>query len=535
MIRWPLPVFIGSATCLLATSSLAQEISPRIIDGTNATSNDWPYITALVTKGSSAYEGQFCGGSYIGDRYILTAAHCVERVSKEDFEVIVGINNLNNEHNEGVRLPVQQFYIHPEYNGNNLKNDIAIIELPRPLTSNEAIPVQLADAQTRNSTAVGTDLTVAGWGSTTPELGNHTTSAQLLEVTVPMVDQNTCADAFPSVTSGSGSENFCAGYQYEGYDSCRGDSGGPLVIDNDRTQLGIVSFGSIRCGYAGSYGVYTNISRYVDWIEQVTSGLSYSQSRFAGYKNLGQNRHKFTFTNISKTYDITNIHVSTGYSEVEVLSNKCALDGTLPVGESCSVTVQFDSAVYGLDYVGVTFDYQQNGNVYSVDSHALYEIAKSANPDLAEALSIQNVDVYSYEHPWQVTSDGVRSAPINHNERSTLILDGLPPGYYTFDVRVSSEVYDQSTLYVNSQSYFPISGEWKDEVEIYLPAASNRIKFDYRKNSAVDAGEDAVFISNFRSTSNPDSTSDASRSGGGGGSFGWLSLVLLLPLLRRKH
>lgn len=343
---------------MLATSSLAQEISPRIIDGTNATSNDWPYITALVTKGSSAYEGQFCGGSYIGDRYILTAAHCVERVSKEDFEVIVGINNLNNEHNEGVRLPVQHFYIHPEYNGSNLKNDIAIIELPRPLTSNEAVPVQLADAQTRNSTAVGTDLTVAGWGSTTPELGNHTTFAQLLEVTVPMVDQNTCADAFPSVTSDSGSENFCAGYQYEGYDSCRGDSGGPLVIDNDRTQLGIVSFGSIRCGYAGSYGVYTNISRYVDWIEQVTSGLSYSQSRFAGYKNLGQNRHEFTFTNLSTTDEINGILISAWGEGSELLANNCMLNGNLTAGDSCTVSVNFNASNYGLQPVGVTFDYQ---------------------------------------------------------------------------------------------------------------------------------------------------------------------------------
>lgn len=535
MIRWPLPVFIGSATCLLATSSLAQEISPRIIDGTNATSNDWPYITALVTKGSSAYEGQFCGGSYIGDRYILTAAHCVERVSKEDFEVIVGINNLNNEYNEGVRLPVQQFYIHPEYNSSNLKNDIAIIELPRALNTNEAIPVQLADAQTRNGTPVGTSLTVAGWGSITPELGNHTASAQLLEVTVPMVDQNTCANAFPSVMSDPGSENFCAGYQYEGYDSCRGDSGGPLVIDNDRTQLGIVSFGSLQCGESDSYGVYTNISRYVDWIEQVTSGLSYSQLGFAGYKDLGQNRHEFTFTNVSTAHDITNINVSTWHSGVEVLSNKCVLDGTLSVGESCSVTVQFDSASYGLKPVGVTFGYQQNGSSYSADSVALYEIAQAANTVLADALSLENVEVYSNDQPWQVTSDGIRSAPIAHNERSVVIFDGLPSGDYVFDTRVSSESADQLFVYVNGNLYGSVGGEFKEEVPVYLPGYTNRVKFEYRKDLSIDQGEDAVFISHFRSAPNPDSTSDASRSGGGGGSFGWLTLVLLLPLLRRKH
>ena len=160
MIRWHFSALVGAATCAIAAPSIAQDFSPRIIDGTAASSVDWPYMTALVKRGASAYDGQFCGGSYIGDRYILTAAHCVEGQTTQDFEVIVGINNLNHEETEGVRLTPQQIYIHPAYS--NLANDIAIIELPRVLAAHEATPVTIADSNTRTNTPNGTDMTVAG-------------------------------------------------------------------------------------------------------------------------------------------------------------------------------------------------------------------------------------------------------------------------------------------------------------------------------------------------------------------------------------
>lgn len=533
MVRRPISPFIASATCLLTATSFAQDFSPRIIDGSTATNNDWPYITALVTKGASAYDGQFCGGSYIGDRYILTAAHCVENVSKDDFDVIVGINNLNNESNEGVRLGVQQFYIHPRYDSDSLENDIAIIELPRVLTTNEAIPVQLVDANTRTATPVGTTMTVAGWGSTTPDYGNHTTSAQLLEVTVPLVAQTACANAFSGVSSDIDSENFCAGYSYEGYDSCRGDSGGPLVLDNSGTQLGIVSFGSLRCGDASSYGVYTNISKYVEWIDQITAGLSYSQNSFAGYKGLGANTHDFTFTNRSSNV-VTYSNALTSYGDTSITENSCATKGSLNEGESCVVRVRFSAIDFGLVNVGIRFDYQQSGQSYSIYPDARYEIAIPASSALSDVFSLENVTVYTNDNPWQVESDGIRSAPIPHNERSAVIFDGLPAGDYNLAIRVSSESADQLSLYVNGVYYGGAGGQFTDEIQVYLPAASNRIKFEYQKDASVDEGEDVVYITDFRSVANPTTTSGLKRSGGGGGSLGWLSLFVLLPLLRRK-
>jgi secreted trypsin-like serine protease len=46
----------------------------------------------------------------------------------------------------------------------------------------------------------------------------------------------------------------------------QGDSGGPLMLADDGCQIGIVSWG-IGCA-TNTYGVYTRISSFRDWIEK---------------------------------------------------------------------------------------------------------------------------------------------------------------------------------------------------------------------------------------------------------------------------
>ena len=62
---------------------------------------------------------------------------------------------------------------------------------------------------------------------------------------------------------------LCAGYEDGLTDSCQGDSGGPLMVYNpDRdtyTQVGIVSWG-IGCALPRQPGVYTKLSKYVNWV-----------------------------------------------------------------------------------------------------------------------------------------------------------------------------------------------------------------------------------------------------------------------------
>ncbi|KAE8278561.1 Vitamin K-dependent protein Z Precursor [Larimichthys crocea] len=60
---------------------------------------------------------------------------------------------------------------------------------------------------------------------------------------------------------------FCAGYDTIAKDACQGDSGGPHVTRYHSTYFvtGIVSWGE-GCARRGKYGVYTQVSKYIDWI-----------------------------------------------------------------------------------------------------------------------------------------------------------------------------------------------------------------------------------------------------------------------------
>ena len=75
------------------------------------------------------------------------------------------------------------------------------------------------------------------------------------------------------------SNMVCAGYPSGGSDTCQGDSGGPLVVQKSPTDdsaivYGVVSWG-IGCARPGYPGVYTRVTKYVDWILNHMKGKDY--------------------------------------------------------------------------------------------------------------------------------------------------------------------------------------------------------------------------------------------------------------------
>ena len=53
------------------------------------------------------------------------------------------------------------------------------------------------------------------------------------------------------------------------FQTIQGDSGGPLFFcDAKCEQIGIVSFG-IGCAEAKYPGVYTRVSKYINWIDKI--------------------------------------------------------------------------------------------------------------------------------------------------------------------------------------------------------------------------------------------------------------------------
>ncbi|MCI4624939.1 MAG: serine protease [Candidatus Magnetoovum sp. WYHC-5] len=245
------------------------EEDKRIVGGTISSSGSWPWQAALVTKGSANdFDGQFCGGSLINSKWVLTAAHCITDdsgniMASSTIRVVLGKVQLSS--SGGERIKVLSIIKHPSYSAEDNTNDIALIQL---MQTSSQTPVSIASTNDASLYAASKSATVTGWGLTSE---GGSASDDLREVTVPIVSSSTCSSAYTSEGVTILDTMLCAGQT--GKDTCNGDSGGPLVVQNASANgyilAGITSFGSSSgCAAAGKYGVYTNVASFYDWINQ---------------------------------------------------------------------------------------------------------------------------------------------------------------------------------------------------------------------------------------------------------------------------
>lgn len=525
-------VFFSS---MIHAESTAQ-VSPRIINGSDATLGQWPSIVALVTRGQNAFDGQFCGGSFFGDRYVLTAAHCVDFRDPTTIDVVIGINNLNNEASEGVRVPVRRIYIHEDYVDRTLLNDIAILELDRAVVADQ---ITLAAADARVGTAVGTTLKVAGWGTTSPS-GRSNFPSVLQQVEVDLIDQAVCQTAMrEGISSMENSANFCAGRNNQ--DSCRGDSGGPIIVTSTGAQLGIVSWGGPVCALNNTYGVYTNVSYFADWITQKTRGFSYQQQVDKQQVRLAPFTHTFTYNNLgqnSLTYSALRLQTVVGMS-VTPVANNCQ-GQTLNPNESCDITLQFNPQIYRNYQYNFEIDFLENGVARTANSTVKFHSMRNATAEVMSVLSsLPKTEVLTSEQGWTVVGNELRSGAIGDSQQSELVIKGIPRGTLSFNYRISSEPdFDKLEVYLNGQQLGSTSGSMSRFQRLVLPNTSNTLEFRYVKDGAIASGEDAAFISDLRhssSTSTVSETTSSVTTSSSGGSIGWFGLLLLAPLwMRRK-
>jgi len=244
-------------------------IQNRVYGGGDAEPGSWPSMAAIVSTGPFPLEDRFfCGGSVIGDRWILTAAHCMfdpfgAQSQPSEIRVVVGINDLQDETAE--EAVVTNIFVHPQYNDASgiLRNDIALLELANVV----AAPGTILFAGNPESVSDSMGF-IAGWGATgvDPDNGSEIYPNLLQDASVPLVPLQSC-NSPESYQGGISDTQVCAGFSTGGIDSCVGDSGGPLYLiqNGEQVQVGITSFGN-GCGLPNFYGVYTNISSFRAWI-----------------------------------------------------------------------------------------------------------------------------------------------------------------------------------------------------------------------------------------------------------------------------
>lgn len=105
-------------------------VEERIIGGEVAQAGAWPTITALYrADAENVLNGQFCGGNYIGNGYVVTAAHCVHHSQANSLKVAIGLTALSQADTQGVIADVERIYVHEAYNTVTSGFDIAILQL----------------------------------------------------------------------------------------------------------------------------------------------------------------------------------------------------------------------------------------------------------------------------------------------------------------------------------------------------------------------------------------------------------------------
>ncbi|XP_037943483.1 trypsin eta-like [Teleopsis dalmanni] len=229
-------------------------LQQRILDGLTTTIFKHAYLVSIRKRFSeiSAYE-HYCSGSIYSANIILTTASCVRNTNPSNIKVITGTSYSSGAAQDGAMHTVREVALHT-----NDSIDIALLHLGTNITLNGFNTKAISLAKELPKT--GKMGVVAGWGKNT-EIG--TISENLREINVPTMDQAACKAYYfwHSITD----TEVCAGYVNGGVDACQGDAGSPLLVDGK--VIGIVSWG-YGCGRKYNPGVYTNVVRLVDWIEQ---------------------------------------------------------------------------------------------------------------------------------------------------------------------------------------------------------------------------------------------------------------------------
>ncbi|CAH1405894.1 unnamed protein product [Nezara viridula] len=249
----------------------------KVLGGNESAPRTHTYMV-LIGFGKREKINWSCAGSLITARYVLSAAHCSDppEIGPAKWARLGELDhNSTSDDAKPVDMTIVERIRHPKYIPRQKYNDIALFKLDSDVVYNNYILPICLHTKRQITTKIAT---VIGWGRT----GYYDDySNKLLEAAIEVYNDTECkrlmfSKITPEIRYGHEADQMiCAGVPDGSKDACQGDSGGPLVVLEKgmriRTQLGITSFGR-KCGSPNSPGVYTRVSNYISWIEEVAFG-----------------------------------------------------------------------------------------------------------------------------------------------------------------------------------------------------------------------------------------------------------------------
>ncbi|XP_055903826.1 chymotrypsin-2-like [Eupeodes corollae] len=228
-------------------------LESRVVNGTDAYPGEYPFIVSLRSSSGS----HSCGASIISNKWILTAAHCVQGKRPSSISIQYGVTVISS---SGPNVAtVKKIIVHENYSPiNNYADDIALLQLEGRLSINDKTIGQLKLPKQGFEVPADDMGTLIGWGL---EKTGGVIQKNLQQVQLKIYSDEECNKRHEGMTT---VHQICGGVDEGGKGQCSGDSGGPLIYDG--YQVGIVSWSVKPCTIAPYPGVYTKVSHYINWI-----------------------------------------------------------------------------------------------------------------------------------------------------------------------------------------------------------------------------------------------------------------------------